>query len=276
MATSIHAQRLNHMNVVYRDFDASVRHYKDLFDAEFVVDMPQSEWHVCLMAFGNVLFEFFIPEQWLTNARYGPHFVGLEYQANIDEVRAALDSHGIGIVRDIGQALHTEPRDCFGISFEFYGGSFHERNWDDLGGKPFKGVAYWRDEHPMGLTGLVGYSVVVADLDAGVRFMESFLSAREIYREDRPDIGAKAVGLRVSDDIVELLRPVGDGEIAQHHYRYGDGVRATRFGARDLGRVRDFFAAKGVEIVPGDIEGSLVLRAEDNLGVIFEFIEQQG
>lgn len=126
--------------------------------------------------------------------------------------------------------------------------------------------------HPLGLTGLVGYSVVVTDLDAARGFLESFLSARVVYEADRPHVGAKAVGLQVADDIVELLAPTGDGAIARHHYRCGDGIRATRIGARDLGRVRDHFAAKGIELVPGDAEASLALRPEDNLDVIIEFV----
>ena len=272
MATSIKARRVNHVNVVYEDFDEAVTHFKRAFDAEFLVDMAQDEWHACLMAFGDVIFEFFVPYQWLTNVRYGPHHVGLEYEADMDEVRAAIAERGIRIVRDIGIAVHTDPRDCFGVAFEFYDGSFHERTWDDLGGATMKRRDFW-EQHPLGLTGLAGWSLVVADLEAACTFMQDFMGARVTYEADRPAIGARALGLAVADDIVEILAPSTDGPLASHHNRFGDGIRATRFAARDLGKVREWFDSKSIATVPGDTEGSLALAEKDNLGLIFEFVE---
>lgn len=274
MNTAIRARRVNHMNVVYEDFDAAVAHWKRLFDAEFMVDMPQAEWHACLMAFGDVIFEFFVPGQFLLNAKYGPHYVGLEYETDMDEVRAAIAGRNIRTVRDIGVALHTDPRDTFGVAFEFYDGSFHDRPWDELGGKTIRRRDYWENEHPLGLTGLVGYSLVVAEIDAAAAFMQGFLGGRIVYREDRPTAGARAIGLEIADDIVELLTPTGPGAIADFHYRHGDGIRATRFGARDLDRTQAFLASRGAALVRGDVEGSLALPAEANLGVMFEFVER--
>ena len=271
--TTIRATRVNHMNLVLEDFEAGVAHFKRMFDAEFIADMAQDEWHACLMAFGDVIFEFFVPHQFLTNARFGPHHVGLEYQADMDQVRAAIDERDIRIIRDIGIAVHTDPRDTFGIAFEFYDGSFHERTWDELGGKTMKRRDFWEHQHPLGLTGLVGWSFAVADIDAASAFMQSFLSARVVYEADRPAVGARAMGLAVADEVVELLAPTGEGALARHHYRFGDGIRATRFGARNLGKVSDWFAAKGFAMVPGDVDGSLALLEEANLGLIFEFVE---
>jgi catechol 2,3-dioxygenase-like lactoylglutathione lyase family enzyme len=275
MTTSISARRVNHMNVVYEDFDAAVAHFKRAFDAEFLVDMAQEEWHACLMAFGDVIFEFFVPYQWLTNARYGPHHVGLEYEADMDEVRAAIAERGIRIVRDIGIAVHTDPRDCFGVAFEFYDGSFHERTWDDLGGATMKRQDFW-EQHPLGLTGLVGWSLAVADLEAASAFMQGFMGARVVGEAEHKAIGARGISLSVADETLEILSPTGEGALASHLARFGDGIRATRFAARDLGAVRNWFAAKGIATVPGDGAGSLALAETDNLGLIFEFVAAEG
>jgi catechol 2,3-dioxygenase-like lactoylglutathione lyase family enzyme len=160
-----------------------------------------------------------------------------------------------------------------GIAFEFYDGSFHERTWDELGGQMMKRRDFWAKQHPLGLTGLVGWSIAVSDIDAASAFMEGFLSARVIYETERKAIGARVIGLAVADEVVELLAPNGEGALARHHYRFGDGIRATRFGARDLGKVRDWFTAKGITLGPGDIDGSLALPEQANLGLIFEFVE---
>jgi hypothetical protein len=273
MGTAIKARRVNHMNLVLEDFDASVSHFRHAFDAEFLTDMAQDEWHACLMAFGDVIFEFFVPYQWLTNARYGPHHVGLEYEADMDEARAAIAERDIRIVRDIGIAVHTDPRDCFGVAFEFYDGSFHERSWDELGGKVMKRRDFWERRHPMGLTGLAGWSLVVGDLEAASAFMQDFMGANLAYEAVRPEIGARVLGLTVADEMVEIVTPMGDGVIARHRTRFGDGIRATRFAARDLGAVSDWFEGKGIALVPGDVPGSLALAEKDNLGLIFEFVE---
>lgn len=272
MAAGIGARRVNHMNVVYENFDAAVAHFKRAFDAEFLVDIAQPEWHACLMAFGDVIFEFFVPHQWLTNARYGPHHVGLEYEADMDEVRAAIAGRNIRIIRDIGIAVHTDPRDCFGVAFEFYDGSFHERTWDELGGQTMKRRAFW-EQHPLGLTGLAGWSLAVADLEAASAFMQGFMGARVVGEARHPAIGARGISLAVADEVVEILAPVAEGALARHHCRFGDGIRATRIAARDLGKVRDWFDAKGIATGPGDAEGSLALAERDNLGLIFEFVE---
>jgi hypothetical protein len=271
--TSIRCTRVNHMNLVLQDFDASVAHFRELYGADFLMDLPQRELHACLIEIGRVIFELFVPHEFLTTVRYGPHYVGIEYQADVDVVRQAVAERGIRIVRDIGVALHTHPADCFGLSFEFYGGYFHDNDWPLLGGGKMKSQAYWRDTHPLGLTGLKGYSVAVHDIDAASAFFQSFVSAEPIYQASRPEVAARVVGLQVSDDVVELITPTGDGPIERHLHRYGDGIRSTNFGCRDIEQLRRYFGERGVPLVAGDAPGSLAVPAEVNLGAIFQFSE---
>ena len=273
MTKSIRIRRVNHMNVVLEDFDASIQHFKDMFGAEFLVDIPSPEWHACLVGFGDVIFEFFIPEQFLLNARYGPHHVGLEYQADVDEVREAMAEHGIRPIREQSNFVHTHPADCFGIAFEFYAGGFHDDELPTMGGTKMSPLEYWRDEHALGMVGLKGYSVVVRDLDGVLQFYQGFLGGEVVYEEDQPKAAAMAIGVRVSDDIVELLAPNGDGPIAAHHYRYGDGIRATRIIVKDLGQVERFYQERDVGLLPGDTVNSLAIPAQANRGIIIEFCE---
>src|SRR5579871_2969374 len=149
--TTIQPVRLNHMNLVLEDYVASVAHLQAVYGAELMVEFPQKEWQACLVDLGRGIMELFVPYDFLVSARYGPHHVGVEYQADIETVRAAIAERGIRVIRDIGLAMHTHPADCFGIAFEFYGGSFHEREWDLLGGR-MKPASYWRDAHPLGIT----------------------------------------------------------------------------------------------------------------------------
>ena len=269
MPPSIRPVRVNHMNVVVEDFDASVAHFRGLFGAEFVVDLPQKEWRACLINIGGVLFELFAPHAFLLNARYGPHYLGLEYQADMEVVRAAIAGRQIRIARDIGLAVHTHPADTLGVSFEFYDGEFHTRDWPALGG-PIKPQAWWRDEHPLGLTGLRGFTLAVAEIEPAADFLASFLSAEAAYEADRPALAARARGLEVAGAVIELLAPTGEGALAQHLRRYGPGVRSTVFGVRDLGQARRHLEARGVAPAPGAAPDSFAVPAEANRGVIFE------
>jgi catechol 2,3-dioxygenase-like lactoylglutathione lyase family enzyme len=272
MPGAIRAVRVNHMNVVIEDLDASVAHLRDLYGAELVIDLPQREWRACLVHIGGVIFELFAPHAFLLNARYGPHYLGVEYQADMDEVRAVVAAHGVRIVRDIGLALHTHPADGFGVSFEFYDGQFHDRDWPLLGGR-IKPAAHWRDEHPLGLTGLKGYTIAVADLDAARAFFQGFLGGEAVYETARPAVQARAVGLQVADAVIELLAPVGEGSLQRHLLQFGQGIRSTVFATRDLDQARRYLIERGVDPVPGSAPDSFAAPAASNLGLMFEFSE---
>jgi hypothetical protein len=271
MPRTIRPVRVNHMNVVVEDFDASVAHFQKLYGADFLLDLPQREWHACLIEIGRVIFEIFTPPAFLLNMRYGPHYLGIEYQADMDEVRETIAAHGIRIARDIGVALHTHPADCLGVSFEFFGGFFHDN--EAILGKPMKSAGYWRDEHPLGLTGLKGYTLAVADMDAAKGFLESFLGAEVAYEAARPAVAGRALGFQVGDAVLELVTPTGEGELLRHLHRFGPGIRSTVFGTRDLEQARRYFIQRGAPLAPGSAPDSLAVPAEANLGLIFEFSE---
>lgn len=282
MTTTIRPIRLNHMNLVLENVALGKQHMAGMFDAEFVADVPKAEYHAFLFASGSVLFEAFVPAVWLLSARYGPHFVGVEYQADMDTVVAAVRERGMRIIRESryerdlagnpGYALHTHPADGFGVSYEFYHDDFHTWNWPDLGGR-IRPVEAWAD-HPLGHTGQIGYTHVVADIDAASAFLQGFLAARPIYEADRPAFGGRAIGLAIADVTVELQTPTGAGELARHHYRYGDGIRSTLFGVRDVDAARRFLEGRSLPVVDGSVPGAIAIPAEANLGVIFEFAEK--
>ncbi|MCW1431445.1 VOC family protein [Novosphingobium sp. JCM 18896] len=276
MPRSVSPTRVNHMNAVLRDIEKSVAHFENAFGAEFLADMPQKQFHACLFEIGQVIFELFVPYDFLVSARLGPHYVGLEWQADMDAVRAALADHGIGTVRDIGLALHTDPADCFGVAHEFYAGEFHSRTWDTLGGEPMKSPAQWRDEHPLGLTGLIGYTQVVEDIDAATAFYESFFGAERLFTEDRPAIAGQAVGLRVADAMVELLMPTRPGWLVERLRRQGQGILSTVFGARDLAQVRRYCVAQSIPLDFGTKQNRVAVPPEANHGIMFEFAENPG
>lgn len=279
MVTTIHPRRLNHMNMVLRDAEEGIRHFREKYDAELVADIPKPSYHAFLFATGGVLFEAFTPGEYLLNARYGPHYVGVEFQADMDVVGRAIAERGMRIVREArhardlagnpGHALHTHPADGFGVAYEFYHDDFHTWNWPAIGGRITPSDAWL--SHPLGLTGQKGYTHAVADIEAARDFLESFLGAKTLYDVDRPAIGGRAIGLRIADVVVDLLTPTSEGQLDRHLRRYGDGIRSTVFGVRDIDQAQRFLTERGLSIVPGSAPGTIAVAPEDNLGVIFEF-----
>jgi catechol 2,3-dioxygenase-like lactoylglutathione lyase family enzyme len=271
MAVSMRPKGINHPNLVLRDGDASIERFRELYGAEFMMEVPTTTCRAVLVEIGRVIIELFTPNEFLLNARHGAHLLGLEYWVDIDEAREALASHGVRLVSDHGHMLHTDPADGFGVSFELYGRYFYDA--DTPIPTPLKPVEYWRDEHPLGLLGLKGYTVAVGDADAASRFYQSLFSGEPMYDEARPELGARAVGLKVADSLVELLAPVGDGPLRQELYRTGQGVRSFVLQTADLGRARRHFSGRDVALVPGSAPDRFGVAPDASRGVLFEFSE---
>jgi hypothetical protein len=275
MAAPITCLRMNHLNAVVDGYDASVGRLTDLYGAQVIMDMPRDEWHACLIVFGGaVIFELFAPHDDLLHARFGPHYVGVEYQVtDVEVAREAIVGRGGRVLRELGVAFHAHPAECLGVAWEFYGESFHSVPPPTPYLEPIRPVSSWRDEHPLGCVGLKRYSLAVADMDVAREFLEGVVDGALLYEEQRPAIGAKAVGIRLADTTVELLAPLEDGVLSRHVAHWGDGIRSTVFQVKDLDVAIDYFKTKSVELVPGDAPGTLAIRPQDNAGILFEFCE---
>jgi Glyoxalase/Bleomycin resistance protein/Dioxygenase superfamily len=270
VANPIRALRVEHLNIVQDDYEATVDHYRRLFGGVVVFDRLQPTWHACLVDVGGVLFEIFVPNEFFLHTRYGPHYLGVEYHvADIAPVRETLAAGGIRIARDLGVAVHAHPADCHGVSLEFFDDSFHDN--EDLLDRPMQSAAYWRDDHPLGCTGLRGYTVAVADMAGALADFQAVLHHEVLYEERRDALGATGVGLLVGGAVLELVAPDGAGLLQQHLRAHGEGIRSTVFTVSDLERARRHFVEHGIEVVPGTAPDTFAIPAEQNRGVIFEF-----
>ena len=272
MPAPIECVHMNHFNIVVEGFDRTVARFRELYGAQFLYDLPRDEWHSGFFAIGDVIFELFVPHDDFLHLRFGPYYLGLEYQvANLDEVREAVQARGVRIVRERPAAFHTHPADGFGIAFEFYDRSFHDEPYPLPYLEPIKPIDYWRDEQPLGLLGLKRYGVTVSDLGAATEFFQAFMNATFLYEAERPTIGARAVGLHLADTVVELLSPIRDGQIQSHLFNRGDGIRSCVFEVSDVANVRSHFSALGILLQSGDAPDSIAIAPADNCGLLFEF-----
>jgi hypothetical protein len=56
MPKTLDCLHMNHINAMVEDFEKSVDHLRDLFGAQFNLDLPGAHWHACLITIGGVMF----------------------------------------------------------------------------------------------------------------------------------------------------------------------------------------------------------------------------
>lgn len=273
MTTSVTPGRLSHMNAVIDNYPDAVKHFVEIYDGNFMLDLPGPNWNACLIEIGGVITEFFGPFNFMLNSRNGAHWLGVEYEAPMPESRAAVAANNVRIFRDLEVAFHTDPADGFGVDYELYEGTFHGPGVSIVSSQT-RGPDWWRDQHPAGFAGPWGYTQSVASLDATGALLENLFGSKRIYDEDRPALAARARGYQVADHKVELLQPTGPGALYDEMMRSGEGIRSTVLGVTDASKAKAHFAAKGLPIIDGTLPGSFAIAPEANFGLLFEFAEQ--
>jgi hypothetical protein len=273
MMRSVSCRRVSHPNVVIENFGQSVKHLEDLYGGSFMSDLPGPNWHACLIEVGGLIFELFEPKHFMLHGRIGPHYLGIEYEADMAEARVAVADHGVRIMRDIELAFHTDPFYGFGVDYEFYGGTFYGPDAAHV--TTFtKPAEYWR-AHPLGFTGFIGYTHAVSDLEAASKFVQSFLRGQPVYEAERASLGARSIGFKVADDICELISPSGNGVLMREMMTTGHGIRSTVWGVADIAGARRYFETKGLRVIDGTAPGSIAVDPKANLGLLFEFVEKK-
>jgi hypothetical protein len=258
------------MNAVVDNYQDAVKHFVDVYDGNFMLDLPGPNWNACLIEIGGVITEFFGPFNFMLNTRNGVHWLGVEYEAPMKESRAAVAANNVRIYRDLEVAFHTDPADGYGVDYELFEGTFFGPEANHVTSHT-RDPDWWRNEHPAGFTGPFGYTQACASLDAAGALLENLFGSQRIYDAERPALAAKARGYRVSDHIVELLQPTGPGALIDEMMRSGEGIRSLVTGVADLGKAKAHFESKGLPIIEGTLPDSFAIAPEANFGLLFEF-----
>jgi catechol 2,3-dioxygenase-like lactoylglutathione lyase family enzyme len=263
----------NHVNAIVDGYEATIEHFRDRLGFTLDLQIPDSGdgTDACLMTLGGVMFEFFAPKergergQGRLLARYGDHYVGVEYHVpDVVSARRFATENGIRIINDLGTAFFTYPGSSFGIAFEIYDDDF----------KQFAQPAgYWETRHPLGLTGLARLSAAVENVEAAAARLHGLAEVSEIGPVRRPGAAAKGVQMQVGSVVWELLEPTGDGALADYLGRYGQRIRSTVFKARDLTEVEKRLTSQGFDLIPGDADGALAINPAQNKNLLFEFTD---
>ncbi len=279
MSPPLEIIRIDHLNHLTTDWDATLAHYEDLLGGVYLMRIGGNPFtDGFLIDVGGEIIEVLLPKvmdkaEGRQLARLGPHYSSIElYVPDLDRAREAVTSRGIRLLLDTGGDFLTVGADTEGVILQCYDGDWHA----DPPPKGFTGAKrdpqWWRDVHPIGYLGLNQVSFATDDLERSRNFWIELCDGTEVYRAARPDANADAIGIDIGIP-VELIAPVGEGSVSRFVEHFGTKIRALTYDVVDLGRTEAYFASKGVTLVPGDIPDSLMLRAEDNRGAIIQFVE---
>jgi catechol 2,3-dioxygenase-like lactoylglutathione lyase family enzyme len=275
--TSLTITKLLHVNQLVDDFAAARAFYARVFGArEYWTGYDAAEnREAALFVIGDACIELFAPCEASSRlgaalARFGNSWHSFEWQVpDLEPARDALLERGVRIpTYRPGSFLMTHPGDCHGMlielcPLEMTGDPRIEAGWSS---------AYWRDEHPLGVTGLRALSVAVRDLPAATAWLTDLLGAEPAYREGRDGIDADVVGVPAAGAVVELVqaRSAG-GPVADYVARYGQRLRSIEFCVVDVERARRHLAGYGLRVVDGSRPGAIAVAEADNWGVRWEF-----
>jgi hypothetical protein len=275
---------LSHLNAIVDGYEDTIDHLSRVFGAQMNIRIPGNpenpdDTDACLITIGDVIFELFAPRrrgergQGRLLDRFGDHFIGVEFQVpDVARAREQCPALDVPIISDVGRYFLTHPRACVGISWEIWDGNWYKFLGPE-GPGPLHPRAYWRDEHPLGLDGCARVSVAAENLDTAVERLIAVVGAREIGRSLRPQAVAMGAELQIGDTVFEVLAPTGSGPISSFIDRYGERIRSTVFKTIDLDRVAKHLGEQGIDLVPGDREGTLAIPPEQNHNLLFEFTE---
>src|SRR3954463_568030 len=195
--TSLTVTKLLYVNQLVDDFDGARAFYADVFGArEYWTGYDEAENRdASLFVIGDTCIELFAPRDrtsllGASLARFGNSWHSFEWQGpGLEQAWAALGERGVRIpTYRPGSFLMTHPGDCHGMLIELCP--------LEMGGDPRIEPGWtadpWRDQHPLGVTGLHNLSVAVRDLDAAEAWLTGLVASTTRYREVRADLDAEA------------------------------------------------------------------------------------
>ena len=93
-------------------------------------------------------------------------------------------------------------------------------------------------------------SIVVRNLDEGLKTYENLLGIKPSHVEEIPDQGIKAAMIVVGDVEIELMEPTSaDSGVAKFLEKKGEGVHHVCFEVDDVDKELESLASRGVDLI---------------------------
>lgn len=159
-------------------------------------------------------------------------------------------------------------RDALGMRLELMQGELP----NDPRLRPDWTPAGWRDDHPLGIEGLLSVDLAVASLaDAhaclGGKLELPFLSERDLPGED-----ARGAAFDLGDTVIEALCPEREDSALAAHVRDGGGICGITFKVRSAQAAANYLTGRGLTLI-GDVATRFAVDPSQAHGRLIWFTE---
>ncbi len=123
-------------------------------------------------------------------------------------------------------------------------------------------------------------SIVVTNLDEGLKTYENLLGIKASHIEEVPDQKIKAAMLALGDIEIELIEPTStDSGVAKFLEKKGEGVHHMCFEVDDVDKELESMAARGIELIDKQGRQGLAgkigfLHPKSTRGVLIELAQK--
>jgi catechol 2,3-dioxygenase-like lactoylglutathione lyase family enzyme len=284
MAFVFDLPKVFHVSHVVDDLDAAVAWYEDVFSSRLWQRSELFGTSLALLVVGDVVLMPMQPASAFPTApgrfrqRFGQRLHSLAlYVDNPDDLISHLRSQGLRLTGSDGTELRnpqdeiwTQPRET-PILFEFFqprtsmnDPRLEEQDWSST---------FWRDDHPLGITGAC-FTVVTADPDAATRFFVEGLHGEVVHNGTVAAYGTSSAFVALSDEVmIEVAEPLEADTAAGRDLAQRATFHAVTFQVADLERAAGHIESKGVR-TDRPAPGHLLLEPEDCFGVRFRITDR--
>jgi catechol 2,3-dioxygenase-like lactoylglutathione lyase family enzyme len=164
----------------------------------------------------------------------------------------------------------THPKDTHGLVLEF----LEDQEIHDPRDRPWWDDGFWRDRHPLGITGLSHCTVVVDALEEAATVFTQALGCEQVRDVDDAEHDARREFYAIGNTVVELAAPTNDrSTMARHLAEHGPILYSFTFTVRDLESVERHARANGLDLTARS-DGTLELDPTQTFGSIYAFTER--
>jgi hypothetical protein len=189
-------------------------------------------------------------------------------QAEADDI---LRDWGIRVTDRVdGAYTFTHPRDCHGICLELTEHHFPDDPRDDVAVHPQPG--WFRDDQPLGITGLAGIRVLSTDASASADWLAELTGTERGAERELPRAGGRGVAVDLPGHTIEFVQPVGAGELADAAAEGGPRILSVAFGVVDLAAATTHLHDQATSTLAGLEEGSIRLDPVATHGAVVELV----
>ena len=272
-----------HITHVVDDLDGAVAWYEDIFSPIVFQRTEVLNNSLALMVIGDVVLMPLQPGSTVPTpaagfrAKFGQHLHSLavhieepeDFMAHMESLGHPLTGARGGAVEGLGDEIWTKPKDFPGL-YELWAPRIEEdprlvAGWES---------SFWRDEHPLGLTGPAWVTVVTDDRAARTPALVAAFRAPIVHESASTPYGTDSAFLQLGSGVVlEVAQPTTTaGAAAADLGVCGEILHAVTFEVADAQAAAVHLSERGLD-VERPAPGQVTVDPEGALGVRFRFTE---